>query len=93
MERKKENPILRHAVGQYISVENRVVPYQAPIWRKFRVQATAILAFPRRYPVNDGVDNSHLHQFIIKDRTYSEPDFRLDEDFGARRFWMKEKPP
>jgi hypothetical protein len=56
-----------------------------PIWRKFRAPGDSNLGLLHAViQLVMGWTNSHLHQFIIKDRIYSDPIFGLDEDFGAR---------
>lgn len=54
-----------------------------PVWRRLVVPDTATLTDLHYFiQLAMGWTNSHLHQFIIDERYYSDPAFRLDPDFG-----------
>ncbi|MGB9005098.1 MAG: plasmid pRiA4b ORF-3 family protein [Candidatus Aminicenantales bacterium] len=55
-----------------------------PIWRRLLVRSDANLAMLHSIiQVCMGWTNSHLHQFTIGKRVYSDPDFEIGEDFGG----------
>lgn len=59
-----------------------VVCYIKPlIWRRLRLPGDSNLGFLHAaIQVALGWTNSHLHQFVINDRYYSDPNFHLDYD-------------
>jgi hypothetical protein len=55
-----------------------------PIWRRLLVRSDSNLAMLHSIiQVCMGWTNSHLHQFTIGKRVYSDPDFEIGEDFGG----------
>src|SRR5215475_5187603 len=53
------------------------------IWRRLLVADSATFFDLHWFiQLSMGWANSHLHQFIIDEQYYSNPDFELDEDFG-----------
>src|SRR5262249_15835266 len=55
-----------------------------PIWRRLLVADSATLYDLHWFiQLSMGWTNSHLHQFIIDEQYYSDPEFELDEDFGT----------
>jgi hypothetical protein len=56
---------------------------EPPIWRRVRVPATANLGWLHAVlQVTMGWTNSHLHQFISGERTFSDPESALDQFEG-----------
>jgi hypothetical protein len=55
-----------------------------PIWRRLMVRSDANLAMLHSIiQVSMGWTNSHLHQFTIGNRVYSDPDLEIGNDFGG----------
>ena len=63
-----------------------------PIWRRLLVRGDTNLGLLHAIiQVSMGWTNSHLHQFIVGSRTYSDPVFELGADFGGPRVLDEKK--
>ncbi|HEY1016529.1 MAG TPA: plasmid pRiA4b ORF-3 family protein [Herpetosiphonaceae bacterium] len=64
------------------------------IWRQVRVPQTITLGkLHRLIQVVMGWENSHLHQFVIGDYTYSDPWFDLEETRSTHRVKLQSLVP
>jgi hypothetical protein len=79
----------RSAPRKVLQLKVTLLDSKPPIWRRLQVlDNTDLGTLHQIIQITVGWTNSHLHQFIIDNKFYSDPEFELDDVLSERRMTL-----